>query len=727
MRLTASLSASLVALILVAACGGDSSGEPVAPREGVAEGTLQILTLNRLQGFAEGVPCDPTEIPPLAAATDLRDRLDAEHDEALLIALGDTLVPSRMAKAVSNVRLLRLPLRARGDAILEALAAADVDIYVPGHGDLGDQPDRLLDRCAELGIPVLISNLAESTRPDVKRFMVVTAGNLRVGVLSLLSPTLFGSADSNAIELEAVVPVSARLGDMLRAEHQVDLVVVLSNLAGKANTTLLADVRGIDIVIGSADDGSKADRILIVGDTAVMSSSPAGQEVGLTSIHIENGNLQMTDLSPRHQLPRQIAYAEQEWDRYVRTYGTSDAMQLARMIAPGDEAYFLRQVNLIDQNREALDALNLYVGSSIEHRTAELDPGADEPAVVAALAGQGEAIHRSLEHPSLPAMLVPEDILNIPSADDCQSCHLQQYRFWEATAHARAYDTLSSMKRGRDPTCLECHTTGFQDSAGWFDPRFDAPLGGVTCFSCHLATTVHSTSPRRVVDPLYVVGDRELITCAECHNESRAPGFSREDSIDLVACPPMRATEPAIVRARQGVLDAIDNRRQRGIEDERDTYLQARAMLGLGREDEGFLLLSGVAAKNTNDARLALEIAALLETGARSREALEGLRNFLFFNTGDPLVNEEYVRLLLEARDESARDPNAALAHLALIIPENPEEEGPSYLGFRMLQIDALFAAGRQDEGYQLMWGLNRTHAADPRLMARIERYSAGN
>jgi hypothetical protein len=727
LRLIATLSAPFVALILLAGCGGDAAEAPVAPREGAIEGTLEFVTLNRLQGYAEGVPCDPADIPPLAAAANLRDQLAQEADETLLIALGDTLVPSRMARAVSNVRLLRLPLRGRGDAILQALAEADVDVYVPGQADLGEQPDRLLDRCAEAGVPVLISNLADTARPDVKRYMVVNAGNLRIGLLALLSPTRFGSTESNAIALESVVPTAARLGDMLRAEHQVDLVVVLSNLAGKANTTLLADVRGIDIVIGSTDDTGEADRILIVGDTAVMTSAPAGKEVAQTTIRIEDGNLQMTDLSPRHQLPRQIAYAEDEWNRYVNTYGTSDPMQLARMIMPGDEAYFLRQVNLIDQNKDALEVLRTFTGSSIEHRAPTLEPGVDHPSVFAALAGQGAAIDRSLEHPSLPAMLRPEDVLNIPEANDCRSCHLQQFRFWESTSHARSFETLGATGRGRDPTCLECHTAGYQDSAGWFDPRFDAPLGGVSCFSCHLATTVHSKSPRRVVDPLYVVGDVELITCVQCHNDRRSPGFDRDAALEIVSCPPMRPDEPTIIAARQGVLDAISNRRDRGIEDERDPYLEARALLGLGRNEEGFETLSGVATKNTSDPRLALEVAALLEGGARSHEAVESLRNFLFFNTGDPYVNEEYVRLLLEAEDASARNPDTALAHLSLLIPENPDEAGAAYLSFRVLQIDALFAAGRPNEGFQLMWSLNRTHSMDPRLKQRIERYAGGN
>lgn len=717
----------LLALGLLASCSEQSSGENNAARSGVTEGTLHILSLVRVQGYAEGIPCDANDISPIAAAAELRDRLRSEGEHSLLVAVGDSLVPTQMTKAVSKVRLLRFPLHARGDVILDALAAADVDVYLPGHADLMVSPDRIFDRCVEAGLPVLISNLQQPARPDVKRYMVVTADNLRIGLLSLLSPNQFGPSSDGSLKLEAVVPCAIRLAASLRETEGVDLVVVLSTLASKANTTLLARLDGIDIIIGGTGDTTIADRILIVGSTAIMSSKAAGGEVGHTTISIRDGEMRMTDLSPRHQLPRQIEYAEEEWARYVRTYGTSDPMELARLVAPGDEAYFLRQVNLISQNRDALANLNDYVGSFIDHRAAQLEAPAEDSRVLSALLAQGEAIDRSLERSALPDMASLETGMNVPSANDCRSCHLQQFRFWEETPHPHAFEALSAMGRGRDPTCLECHTTGYQDPGGWFDPRLDAPLGGVTCFSCHLATTAHSNSPRRVVDPLYVVGDADRISCSECHNSRRSPMFDREALLPLVACPPMGENEPAIILARKGVLDSLSNRRERGITDERDAYLEARALLGLGRMEEGFDVLAGVATSNTGDPRLAMEIAGLLDGGGRSREAQESLYNYLFFNTGDPDVNELYVQLLLEALDEDARDPEQALAHLGFLIPDDPDESSKAFLSFRVLQIDALFAVGRPTDGFQLMWSLNRIHSRDPRLIARINRYATSS
>jgi hypothetical protein len=712
----------LLALIVLACCGADEQAGSRASSDRVVDGTLHVLTLNRLQGYAEGIPCDPADIPPLVAAAQLRGDLLQAGAVPLLVAVGDTLVPTKLSDAVSKVRPLRLPLQARGRAILEALSAAQVDVYVPGKEDLAASPLRLFDSCVELGVPVLISNLQQPDRPDVKRSMVVTAGTLRIGLLAILPPNLAASKD--AISLEGVIPCAKRLARSLREEQQVDLVVVFSNLTAKTNTTILAEVEGVDIIIGSTDEGAQADRVLIVGSTAVVSSAATGQEIGHTTVSIRGGKLSMTDLSPRNQLPGQIDLAELEWVRYVRTYGTSDPLQLARLISPGDEAYFLRQVNLIEQNREALIELNEFVGSYIEQRAAGKQPAASNSPVLAALQSQGAAVNRALALPSLPAMPPQEEIINIPSATDCQDCHQQQFRFWESTSHAKAYETLTTRNRGRDPTCLECHTTGYQDPAGWVDPRADAPLGGVTCFSCHSATTVHSTSRRRVVDPLYVVGDADRITCIECHTVRRSPEFDRTALLASISCPPMRVDDPAIARARQDVIDAITIRRKRGVDESRDNYLEARALLGLSRDDQGFELLADVATENADDPRLALEIAELFDQGERSGDGLDSLRNYLFLNTGDPDVNVAYVKLLIEAREKEARDPAQALAHLSLILPDDSEESDHAYLDLRVLQIDALFALGRSVEGLRLIWSLNRQHGTDPRLIALIERYT---
>lgn len=75
-----------------------------------------------------------------------------------------------------------------------------------------------------------------------------------------------------------------------------------------------------------------------------------------------------------------------------------------------------------------------------------------------------------------------------PTAEECGSCHVEQYTEWQKTAHARAFVSSEFKSRSDDDQeqdCLFCHIPG-----GVLDParkvRWYNRSEGVTCVSCHL-------------------------------------------------------------------------------------------------------------------------------------------------------------------------------------------------------------------------------------------------
>jgi 2',3'-cyclic-nucleotide 2'-phosphodiesterase (5'-nucleotidase family) len=149
-----------VALLLAAlvACDGRSQ-PPSAPVQ--ADGTLDLLFFNQLDGFAEGVPCDPDSNSSLAAAKDLRDRLLAEGREAVvLVAIGNSLFglsDPRPAKPI-NAALL-----GRGDAIIAAFAAAGLDVWVPGPVEMALDADHLFQVEATSAVLELLDAFAQGS------------------------------------------------------------------------------------------------------------------------------------------------------------------------------------------------------------------------------------------------------------------------------------------------------------------------------------------------------------------------------------------------------------------------------------------------------------------------------------------------------------------------------------------------------------------------------------
>ncbi|HLA40606.1 MAG TPA: cytochrome c family protein [Candidatus Glassbacteria bacterium] len=129
----------------------------------------------------------------------------------------------------------------------------------------------------------------------------------------------------------------------------------------------------------------------------------------------------------------------------------------------------------------------------------------------------------------------------------CKICHMNkkkgdQFGAWQASKHAKAFETLSTpaakevgTKAGvantaADPKCLKCHLTAFDAPAAQKDVKY-SQAEGVTCETCH--------GPGSDYSPLKVMKDRaasvaaglilpEKSTCVKCHNQE-SPTFKSFD------------------------------------------------------------------------------------------------------------------------------------------------------------------------------------------------------
>jgi nitrate/TMAO reductase-like tetraheme cytochrome c subunit len=93
-------------------------------------------------------------------------------------------------------------------------------------------------------------------------------------------------------------------------------------------------------------------------------------------------------------------------------------------------------------------------------------------------------------------------------AGKCKMCHKVEYQSWQASRHARAFESLKEAERGK-AECLRCHAM-----AG------DAGLPGVQCESCH--------GPGSDYKSMKIMKDRDAAvaaglvipdeaTCRSCH------------------------------------------------------------------------------------------------------------------------------------------------------------------------------------------------------------------
>ena len=112
----------------------------------------------------------------------------------------------------------------------------------------------------------------------------------------------------------------------------------------------------------------------------------------------------------------------------------------------------------------------------------------------------------------------------------CQSCHGEAVDIYAGTAHARAYETLSSQFVHRDTNCVGCHVTGWGEPGGFQGVRLrgaSVDLIDVQCEACHGPGEDHSrTGSYR---------EAARASCVRCHTPTDDPDFDYERDWAIIA------------------------------------------------------------------------------------------------------------------------------------------------------------------------------------------------
>lgn len=157
-------------------------------------------------------------------------------------------------------------------------------------------------------------------------------------------------------------------------------------------------------------------------------------------------------------------------------------------------------------------------------------------------------------HPTQVALGKKEEASYVGS-ERCKSCHEEAYKVWKKSKHAHAFETLEVAKfpsgRQYDPECILCHTVGFKHERGYADPadvaaidKHNARLRGVGCESCHGPASMHVKNPAEekyypLINPYGArAGARrfkliEWNLCLKCHDDEndvhwRAGSFDKK-------------------------------------------------------------------------------------------------------------------------------------------------------------------------------------------------------
>jgi len=107
--------------------------------------------------------------------------------------------------------------------------------------------------------------------------------------------------------------------------------------------------------------------------------------------------------------------------------------------------------------------------------------------------------------------------------ESCASCHTDEHDIWWDTPHSGAYEKLEEVNKAFDPSCVGCHTVGYEQPGGFIDMDTTPQLAGVQCESCHGAAAEHASSGgvKAVANAQWSAQQM----CAQCHVQKHSPSF----------------------------------------------------------------------------------------------------------------------------------------------------------------------------------------------------------
>lgn len=401
---------------------------------------------------------------------------------------------SLSAKDLTNLAVART----KAELMARAYRRGGIDGMALSERDWRLGADFVLGLGTAHDLPLLAANLSCEGGSPLPASRVVSEGGLRIGIVGLTDGVVPGCT------IEPGKPAAERA---LAELGEVDLSLILSPLP-RTRTLELVDVADV-VVMTSSSARVSLGRSLPVGVVA------RGKSLGVLDITGEGRGLWSVT---------QEAALKDELARIERDLGAM--RERSNEASEAEKARAERRVGFAEGRRDkARKALSDYgTGDGARRATLRMIELSDEVADHPEVAGWVTETLAAME--AAAGLPIPDDAPRLVSrsayagSDACLGCHPAQHAQWSATPHATAWASLRDDQHGRDPACVGCHVTGWNQDGGPAAVEAITPFRGVQCEACHGPAAAHARQPTRTRP----VRNPEPSTCTACHDGERDGG-----------------------------------------------------------------------------------------------------------------------------------------------------------------------------------------------------------
>jgi hypothetical protein len=408
----------------------------------------------------------------------------------------------------------------KAEALADAYKSLRLSAWAPGANDWLLGEGSLKSLAARSGATLLAANLRGAPVQSTK---LVEIAGLKVGIAGLSLPLVSGQAPSGVQASDAAAAAKQALAELGKQGAELD-VLVAAMPRGEA-LRLIEALPGFEIaILGKPfDEGESNDppqSPTLIGKTLVVETPNHLQSLGVIDLYVRGQKLEFADGSGLETTERKL-----EIGRRLREIKT----RLEQGGSPRDlQALTQDQRTLEAELAKLPEAKPPAQGSYFRFQAVEVKEklGSD-----AAVSSHIDDYYQRVNDHNKEAF---KDLAPPPAApgaasyiglEACTKCHESQRKFWDTTAHAGAYPTLSSQHKEFNLDCVGCHVTGYGKAGGSTVTHVEN-LSNVQCEVCHGPGSKHAEAPK----------ERGLVTmpapayCAsECHHPPHVhPGWSAD-------------------------------------------------------------------------------------------------------------------------------------------------------------------------------------------------------
>lgn len=412
-------------------------------------------------------------------------------------------------------------------AIVEAYSKIGYEAVGVARQDLAGGISFLREQAARSTFPWISANLVERSthKPIFQPSLILEKNGITIGITGLTG--LVGQSPIDEDSETEILPWQQVLPQLLASlGKKCDIIILLSNLPHSENQLLSKQFDTVHVIIQSGITTNNLNPTLI-NNTLICQTEKQGKHLGQMEIQWRPSKKWKYEGNPV-LLQKQNELDRLNWQlKRIRSKGTPEILYKNRPKALlsyhnlENKASMLKQEISREQSTETmLEDLSTYQNIFIPIKKEYPDL---------------ENIAQIVEQAKIDVNAIGKQrrarkaLAGYKGTQSCQDCHVEQYDNWQATPHAKAYETLVAKSQQFNVDCLPCHVTGIDIDKGHLALSLQEDLLKVGCENCHGPGQDHAATPEQsnLLTPSATV-------CLKCHTDEHDDDFNYKRDRQLV-------------------------------------------------------------------------------------------------------------------------------------------------------------------------------------------------